>query len=159
MATFSKLRSSDANLASFAASYATYRPLIQRGLTVGFVLYVLASTYRSLSARPSNSSNTSGDRSSGKRGKGKGKKGGDGKSARVAVSVINHLLPTFYSVWYFGLNYYNQVDAVFYQRLGTVMRIVIPSLRSKEAMLLVMHSSLLIFRTAISLYVAALDGK
>jgi ATP-binding cassette, subfamily D (ALD), peroxisomal long-chain fatty acid import protein len=51
------------------------------------------------------------------------------------------------------------VDALFYQRLSTILRIVIPSIRSKEALLLVMHSSLLIFRTAISLYVAALDGK
>ncbi|KAF8349790.1 ABC transporter transmembrane region 2-domain-containing protein [Amanita rubescens] len=63
------------------------------------------------------------------------KKHRDGKSTRVAV------------------------DAVFYQRLSRILRIVIPSIRSKEAMLLVMHSSLLIFRTAISLYVAALDGK
>lgn len=39
------------------------------------------------------------------------------------------------------------------------MRIVIPGLRSKEALLLLTHTSLLIFRTAISLYVAALDGK
>jgi ATP-binding cassette subfamily D (ALD) long-chain fatty acid import protein len=52
-----------------------------------------------------------------------------------------------------------QVDAVFYQRLSIILRIVIPGWRSKEALLLVMHSSLLIFRTAISLYVAALDGK
>lgn len=52
-----------------------------------------------------------------------------------------------------------QVDAVFYQRLGKILRIVIPGIRSKEALLLVMHSSLLVFRTAISLYVAALDGK
>lgn len=52
-----------------------------------------------------------------------------------------------------------QVDARFYQRLSSILRIVIPSIRSKEALLLVMHSSLLIFRTAISLYVAALDGK
>jgi len=52
-----------------------------------------------------------------------------------------------------------QVDALFYQRLSIILRIVIPSIRSKEALLLVMHSSLLVFRTAISLYVAALDGK
>jgi ATP-binding cassette, subfamily D (ALD), peroxisomal long-chain fatty acid import protein len=48
---------------------------------------------------------------------------------------------------------------VFYQRLSRILRLVIPGLHSKEALLLVMHSSLLIFRTAISLYVAALDGK
>ena len=52
-----------------------------------------------------------------------------------------------------------QVDAVFYQRLSMILRIVIPSIRSKEAGLLFMHSSLLIFRTVISLYVAALDGR
>lgn len=52
-----------------------------------------------------------------------------------------------------------QVDAVFYQRLRAIMRIVIPGVRSKEAMLVLMHTSLLIFRTAISLYVANLDGK
>lgn len=52
-----------------------------------------------------------------------------------------------------------QVDALFYQRLSVILRIVIPSIRSKEALLLVTHSSLLVFRTAISLYVAALDGK
>ena len=51
------------------------------------------------------------------------------------------------------------MDALFYQRLSRILRIVIPSLRSKEALLLCMHSSLLIFRTVISLYVAALDGK
>lgn len=104
MATFSKLRPSDAILANLAASYATHRPLIQRGLTAGFVLYVLTSTYRGLFPRPSKPSSTSDEDSSGKRGKGKAKKGGDRKSARVAVSVINHLLPTFYSALYFGLN-------------------------------------------------------
>ncbi|KAL1671287.1 ABC transporter transmembrane region 2-domain-containing protein [Schizophyllum commune] len=36
--------------------------------------------------------------------------------------------------------------------------IVIPSIRSKEAFLLFSHSCLLIFRTLISIYVAALDG-
>lgn len=48
---------------------------------------------------------------------------------------------------------------MFYQRLSTILKIVIPSLRSKEALLLVTHSALLIFRTVISLYVAALDGR
>jgi len=52
-----------------------------------------------------------------------------------------------------------QVDAVFYSRLSVILRIIIPNLRSKEALLLAMHSSLLVFRTVISLYVAALDGK
>ncbi|KAH9486683.1 ATP-binding cassette sub-family D member 1 [Psilocybe cubensis] len=66
----------------------------------------------------------------------KGKGGGvSGKSERVAV------------------------DAMFFQRLAKIIRIVIPGIRSKEALLLLMHSSLLVFRTAISLYVAALDGK
>ncbi|KAJ3764315.1 ABC transporter transmembrane region 2-domain-containing protein [Lentinula raphanica] len=51
------------------------------------------------------------------------------------------------------------VDALFYQRLRHILRIVIPGIRSKEALMLVMHSSLLIARTAISLYVASLDGK
>jgi ATP-binding cassette, subfamily D (ALD), peroxisomal long-chain fatty acid import protein len=48
---------------------------------------------------------------------------------------------------------------VFYQRLSHILRIVIPGIRSKEALLLFMHSSLLIFRTVISLYVAGLDGR
>ncbi|PPQ67380.1 hypothetical protein CVT25_005959 [Psilocybe cyanescens] len=65
----------------------------------------------------------------------KGKGGSGGKSERVAV------------------------DALFFQRLAKILRIVIPGIRSKEALLLFMHSSLLVFRTAISLYVAALDGK
>lgn len=51
------------------------------------------------------------------------------------------------------------VDTLFFQRLSSILRIVIPGIRSKEAFLLFIHSSLLVFRTAISLYVAALDGK
>ena len=61
--------------------------------------------------------------------------------------------------WHSSPIHPRQVDALFYQRLSRILRIVIPSLRSKEALLLCMHSSLLIFRTVISLYVAALDGK
>ncbi|KAG8981044.1 hypothetical protein FRC05_003944 [Tulasnella sp. 425] len=52
-----------------------------------------------------------------------------------------------------------EVDAVFYARLKRLLRIVIPSIRSKEALLLAMHSAFLVFRTVLSLYVADLDGK
>lgn len=52
-----------------------------------------------------------------------------------------------------------QVDALFYSRLRHLLRIVIPSWRSKEAGLLAMHSAFLLFRTLLSLYVADLDGR
>ncbi|KAL0581115.1 ATP-binding cassette long-chain fatty acid transporter pxa2 [Marasmius crinis-equi] len=114
-------------IALFTKTYSNHRPLVQRILNIGFVLYVLGTTFQGLSARPAKPSASS-------RGK-KGNEKDSGKAPRVAV------------------------DAVFYQRLGRILRIVIPGLRSKEALLLMMHSSLLVFRTAISLYVAALDGK
>ncbi|KAG6919589.1 hypothetical protein DXG01_004253 [Tephrocybe rancida] len=135
MATFSTLRAKSFNerFSQFAKAYPTHRPLVQRFLNISFVVYVLTTTYRGLASRPASSS------SSGGKGKGKvnadQKQDGTGKPPRVAV------------------------DALFYQRLSSILRIVIPSIRSKEALLLAMHSSLLIFRTAISLYVAALDGK
>ncbi|KAK1236406.1 ATP-binding cassette long-chain fatty acid transporter pxa2 [Marasmius sp. AFHP31] len=127
MAVLSTLRRQQLKdqLALFTKTYSTHRPLVQRILNVGFVLYVLGTTSRGLSARPAKPSS-------------KAKKGNEkdtGKAPRVAV------------------------DAVFYQRLARILRIVIPGIRSKEALLLVMHSGLLVFRTAISLYVAALDGK
>lgn len=50
------------------------------------------------------------------------------------------------------------MDALFYRRLSDILKIVIPGLTSKEGLLLVMHSSLLVFRTVLSLYVANLDG-
>ncbi|OBZ79919.1 ATP-binding cassette sub-family D member 2 [Grifola frondosa] len=130
MALHSSLKPSKEHLARLASIYSSHRPLIQRGLTIGFAVYVLSTTYRGLSARPVSS------REKGKRKpKTVGGEPESQKSPRVAV------------------------DALFYQRLSTILRIVIPSIRSKEALLLCMHSSLLIFRTVISLYVAALDGK
>lgn len=141
MAT-SKLRPLDQRAKQLAQAYAAHRPLIQRGLTVGFVVYVLMAAYRSLAARPITRREKEKDVADRK----------DGKPARVAVRFSRLFLD--YSLILFG-----KVDAIFYQRLGVILRIVIPSMHSKEALLLFMHSSLLIFRTAISLYVAALDGK
>ncbi|GAA6017017.1 hypothetical protein JCM8202_005871 [Rhodotorula sphaerocarpa] len=51
-----------------------------------------------------------------------------------------------------------EVDAIFWQRLGRLLQIVLPSFRSKEASLLLLHSFFLVGRTALSLYIASLDG-
>ena len=51
------------------------------------------------------------------------------------------------------------MDAVFFERLGKILRIVIPSAKSKEASLLFLHSFFLVLRTLLSLYVASLDGS
>ncbi|KAF7306564.1 Adrenoleukodystrophy protein [Mycena indigotica] len=66
--------------------------------------------------------------------KGKGKDKDEGKSSRAPKVAV---------------------DAHFYAQLAQVLKIVI---HRKEAMLLVFHSSLLVFRTVLSLYVASLDG-
>ncbi|KAG7450156.1 adrenoleukodystrophy protein [Guyanagaster necrorhizus] len=116
----------------FSRWYSSHRPLVQRVINTAFIVYVLGSTFSGLSGKGGSSRST-------KSRKGKGSKGGndgdDKRSTRVAV------------------------DSVFYRRLGAILRIVVPSIRSKEALLLVTHSSLLVLRTAISLYVAALDGR
>ncbi|KAJ7275463.1 adrenoleukodystrophy protein [Mycena haematopus] len=115
-------------LTRFSKAYASNRPAIQRVLNVAFAVYAVGATYRGLSARPAVPKK-------GAKGKGKGDaKIESGKPPRVAV------------------------DALFYRRLSDILKIVIPGLTSKEALLLVMHSSLLVFRTVLSLYVANLDG-
>ncbi|KAI5123755.1 hypothetical protein M0805_000346 [Coniferiporia weirii] len=131
MAAFSTLRPSRAQVAQFTAAYAKRRPVIQRVLTIGFVLYILSSSYLSFSGKFGVIETKS-------KSKGKGKAGN--KSANVKQGRV-------------------AVDAVFFERLSKILRICFPGIRSKETLLLFYHSSLLIFRTAISLYVAALDGK
>ncbi|KAG5728570.1 ATP-binding cassette sub-family D member 2 [Termitomyces sp. T112] len=126
-------KSFNERLAKFANVYAAHRPLVQRVLNISFVVYVLVTTYRGLASRPPPSS-SAGGKSKNIVNEGD-KQDQTGKPPRVAV------------------------DALFYQRLSSILQIVIPSIRSKEALLLVMHSSLLVLRTAISLYVAALDGR
>ncbi|TFK30755.1 adrenoleukodystrophy protein [Coprinopsis marcescibilis] len=133
MTVLSTLRSQAAKerFAQFSKAYGRHRPTVQRVLNIAFVVYTLGSTYLSLTSRSGKPSDDGGSRKK----RGKGKQGEANKPARVAV------------------------DGHFYSRLGHILKIVIPGIRSKEALLLLMHSSLLVFRTAISLYVAALDGK
>ena len=70
-------------LAALGKLYASNRPLIQRTLNIGFALYVVHNTYRSISARPAASSP---EQSKGK-GKAKAKEDGEApkRPPRVAV--------------------------------------------------------------------------
>lgn len=52
-----------------------------------------------------------------------------------------------------------ELDREFFRSLGRLLRICIPSWRSKEARLLASHSIFLVLRTLISLYVSYLDGR
>ena len=82
MAVQSTLRPSKERVAQLVAAYAKHRPLVQRGLTASFVIYVISTTYKSLAARPQSTSSVSSKR------KGKGKEGdGASKPARVAVRL------------------------------------------------------------------------
>ncbi|CAE6463760.1 unnamed protein product [Rhizoctonia solani] len=134
MAAQSTLRGVSQNLPSLAdlsQKYAKHRPFIQPILKAAFVAYCLGNTYNNF-VRPKGSE----DVSSGKR-KGKGKAGDEPGVKKERVKV----------------------DAVFYARLRHILRIVIPSWRSKEAVMLAIHSGFLVFRTILSLYVADLDGR
>ncbi len=73
MAIQSTLRPSQERVAQLVNAYAKHRPLVQRALTAGFIVYVITTTYRGLSARPASSKRT-------------GKKEGESASKpRVAV--------------------------------------------------------------------------
>ena len=122
-------------------SYLRHRKANQRLLMLGFTFYVIQTTIAGLSpkARPKSSAakaetvaEEGAPSGGGRRGKG-GKRGGQsGKRS--------------------------DIDADFFRKLGTILRIVIPSVHSREASLLLIHSSFLIGRTLLSLYVASLDG-
>ncbi|KAI0938687.1 hypothetical protein AcV5_000308 [Taiwanofungus camphoratus] len=51
------------------------------------------------------------------------------------------------------------LDRTFLRQLHALLRIALPSWRTKEAALLVLHSSFLVFRTLLSVAVARLDGR
>jgi hypothetical protein len=81
MAALSNLRPSKEAVAQFTRTYSSHRPVIQRVLSAGCVLYALGVTYRSFSARPSSEPIA-------KKSKGKGKQAAgptSGRPPRVAV--------------------------------------------------------------------------
>ena len=51
------------------------------------------------------------------------------------------------------------VDRVLLRQLFAILRIAFPSWRSKEVLILVLHSTFLVLRTVLSVAVARLDGR
>ncbi|OCF31910.1 ATP-binding cassette, subfamily D (ALD), peroxisomal long-chain fatty acid import protein [Kwoniella heveanensis BCC8398] len=121
-----------ANLQTILNTYLHHRPTLQRALTAGFVLYCLGSTYAALTGRGAKVGTKERDGGGG----GKGRRGRDGKKQAASVN-----------------------DPLFHVRLKKLLRIVIPSLKSREAAMLALHSAFLVGRTGLSLYVAELDGR
>nr|XP_018264977.1 ATP-binding cassette, subfamily D (ALD), peroxisomal long-chain fatty acid import protein [Kwoniella dejecticola CBS 10117]OBR87135.1 ATP-binding cassette, subfamily D (ALD), peroxisomal long-chain fatty acid import protein [Kwoniella dejecticola CBS 10117] len=108
--------------------YLQHRPLVQKGLTAGFVLYCIGTTLAALTGRMGGKvPNTGG---------GRGKRGKNSKNTTASPN-----------------------DPLFHIRLKRLLRIVIPSLKSREAAMLALHSAFLVTRTGLSLYVAELDGR
>lgn len=133
-----------AHLHALLAAYLHHRPTIQKGLTGGFVLYCIGSTYLSLTGRGVKAGRES-SASTKKRGKG---------GLCLTIGSLRALIPVGSKSTRGSVN-----DPLFFSRLKKLIRIVIPSLRSREAAMLALHSAFLLARTALSLYVADLDGR
>ncbi|CDR41711.1 RHTO0S06e04654g1_1 [Rhodotorula toruloides] len=141
----------------FAAHYIQHRRRYSSLMMVAFSAYVLQNTYAGLTGGPSSKRKAkAAQQTQGTQ----GKPGGPGdvtqKSAAGAVETVGRggaggrrkrRGPRV------------EVDALFFQRLTRLLRIVLPSFRSKEASLLLLHSFFLVLRTLLSLYVASLDGS
>ncbi|GAA5911680.1 hypothetical protein JCM8208_002206 [Rhodotorula glutinis] len=136
----------------FAAHYLSRRRLYSNLLMVAFSAYVLQNTYAGLTgsssakrkAKPAAASST----------------GGEGQASEKGASSVSETASS--SAGPRGRKKRGprvEVDALFFQRLSRLLRIVLPSFRSKEASLLVLHSFFLVMRTLLSLYVASLDGS
>ncbi|GAA5846801.1 hypothetical protein JCM5353_005908 [Sporobolomyces roseus] len=130
-----------------ALHYLQHRRRYSNLLMIGFAGYVVQNTYAGLtggSRKKSKSSSQTGDNQP--------------KEAVAPVETVGTVAAT-------GRGRGKrrgprvEVDALFFQRLTRLLRIVIPSIHSKEASLLLLHSFFLVLRTVLSLYVASLDGS
>jgi ATP-binding cassette, subfamily D (ALD), peroxisomal long-chain fatty acid import protein len=114
--SMSTLKPSREQIKHLVSVYAKNRSTIQRCLLVGFVVHVLRSTLAGFA---------SGQSASARKGRVAIKSKEAGKPPRVAVSLLTA------GVACYVVSEASQVDAVFHQRLTAILRIVIPSLRSK----------------------------
>ncbi|GAA5885780.1 hypothetical protein JCM5296_000142 [Sporobolomyces johnsonii] len=137
-------------VAPLAAHYLRHRRTYSNALMAGFAGYVIHNTYSGItggSSRKPKPQRQPGPDDAVEKGtqgavgaqEGSSREGARGKRRKRGPKV--------------------EVDALFFQRLTRLLRIVIPSLHSKEASLLLLHSFFLVLRTVLSLYVASLDGR
>ncbi|TNY17433.1 ATP-binding cassette, subfamily D, member 2 [Rhodotorula diobovata] len=134
-----------------AAHYLSRRRLYSNLLMVAFSAYVLQNTYAGLTGSSSAKRKAKGAAASAQSSEAVAEKradvAGEANAASAGGKGRKRRGPRV------------EVDALFFQRLSRLLRIVLPSFRSKEASLLVLHSFFLVMRTLLSLYVASLDGS
>lgn len=148
-ASATRARTAVSDAASRAlTAYLTHRRAYQRLLMLGFTAYVIRATVSGLSAKPRKTSPAgSGAGRTGEKGEGEAEsapQGGGGRRGRGKRGG--------------GAGRRSDIDGDFFDKLTRILKIVIPSVHSREASLLLIHSSFLVGRTLLSLYVASLDG-
>ncbi|KAM0747920.1 hypothetical protein T439DRAFT_305088 [Meredithblackwellia eburnea MCA 4105] len=132
-------------LSQFLTHYLRHQPKYQKAMMAGFTFYVFSNTYSGL---------TGGGKKKVAAGAGAGKKG-----ETTQVDVPEERATSGKGGKRRKRGPRVEVDALFFTRLSRILKIVIPSLHSKEASLLALHSLFLVLRTLLSLYVASLDGS
>ncbi|BGP17059.1 hypothetical protein JCM10213_000303 [Rhodosporidiobolus nylandii] len=136
----------------FVLHYLRHRRRYSNMLMLAFTAYVLQSTYGSLTGQS-------------KQAKAQAKQAAqDGASEKAAQAAAGGgraapPSPSAASTRRRSRGTRVEVDALFFRRLSVLLRIVLPSFRSKEVSILLLHTFFLVLRTLLSLYVASLDGS
>lgn len=149
-------------------AYSGYRrnyALIQRVLQVSYFAFIIGSTYRSINPKSKKSSR----QASAKTGMEMQKSTASGEKSEEEIKRLKGAQSVETDVDMSGGSRGKksrrgkgprvEVDAKFFAQLRRILRIIIPSYKSKEALLLMGHSVFLVLRTMLSLYVADLDGR
>lgn len=156
-------------------AYMGYRrnyALIQRILQISYFAFIIGSTYRGLNPKPKKPTKSKaappgseGEELRKSVASGKDKDGSDvargGKDQSQEAPAVDMSAPASgrRGGSRKGRGPRVEVDARFFEQLRRILRIIIPSYKSKEALLLGGHSVFLVLRTMLSLYVADLDGR
>ncbi|GAA6034585.1 hypothetical protein JCM8097_005409 [Rhodosporidiobolus ruineniae] len=140
----------------FARHYLRHRLAYSRALMIAFSAYVLQNTYAGLTGQ-SSSAKRKAQKVQGSQGQAGGLSATADKASEGEATTSGSEARSSRRSRQRGPRV--EVDALFFQRISRLLRIILPSFRSKEAWLLIQHSIFLVLRTLLSLYVASLDGS